>query len=821
MLDLIGWTTTTGGDFTVSAYVTRVAGQYTVVAGDVWQPAPGDVVVDPNGLVETVVSVDDATPTEFGGLFEFAGWANGFATITRKVSAPAKTAEVLGGMNAVDNPVTRETDLTLRYGLTIADTLSANAALYSPAGWAHADTVEIDPQSDMLEIQNAMWHTPQGVKMLLNVSETNSFVIKTGMLLTIVAARITTASGSDLVVGPGQSAALVVIDQEVGGREWFAALNSAPLELLSWAQGTFANASTRHGWDATGKALYGPFAGGTPAVVLIDGKRRLQLEGARSSYVANLDGWTIQGLVVRTPGQPDPMGGTDAFKIENIEVGGANSTFYVSSGGVNDAVVSPSIFIKRITTTGVDNYQNIKGVALGRWHLDNADLPDFWDRVTDQHDAVTVIAPWVNDGSGGGGPFLKHQSGGSKDYYLYFPSQEEGAFPSSPIVPGSTTRAADAMSFASGSVPSAIRSGKWSTELTTMHASSDLATSEVMYLYWLDASNHLSLTEDGAGNVQAKLATTSGNIVKTVTYSRDQTVTITPDFVGDQLITTGFTTGNGAVAGTLSDWPSSTLHVGSDSTPANHVFGRMSEPTQAQDVDSIFNAAAGTMAWRTDAEHFTPGTPPDVASAPNRESEIGYADIAQAVASARPHSSGSGVDAVWDFDTSAAQQLSVENASPFLASIGDTITLFFVAETDGTAALRYGLESSGSTGSIIRGVMLQIANNNFRGRFSSVSGGAPTLFHLYTDGGGFNLYRASIEADRFVIAVNGAESESVVTTGGVGLNQHAVSVGKAFANATGWDSGVKHSSILVNASLDTINATEAAIQAYYGTPALP
>lgn len=111
-----------------------------------------------------------------------------------------------------------------------------------------------------------------------------------------------------------------------------------------------------------------------------------------------------------------------------------------------------------------------------------------------------------------------------------------------------------------------------------MHEDADLASSEVMYLFWFDANNYLAIEEDGGGNVQVKLASTSGDLAKTVTYSRDQTITITVDFDNDDLTIAGATTGDGTVSGTLSDWPSATLYVGSDDGPSNHIFGRLSEP---------------------------------------------------------------------------------------------------------------------------------------------------------------------------------------------------------------------------------------------------
>jgi hypothetical protein len=260
-------------------------------------------------------------------------------------------------------------------------------------------------------------------------------------------------------------------------------------------------------------------------------------------------------------------------------VSGANDIKSGQFVGTPNQPLGVGMFVKRVETTGVWELIHRSTTANGRWQIDNAVLEaGVWERITSDHPAVTVVSPFSNHSSGLGSFLLRDVVAPTdSDVEVWMPQMPDEVFLSSPLLEA-TTRAADAMSFSSGDVPSAILSGKWATELTTMHEDSDLATSEVMYLYYLNSTNYLSLTEDGLGSVQAKLATTSGNIVKTVTYSRDQTVTITPDFVSGDLITAGFTTGNGTTSGTVSDWPSATLHVGSDSTPANHIFGRMSEP---------------------------------------------------------------------------------------------------------------------------------------------------------------------------------------------------------------------------------------------------
>jgi len=345
---------------------------------------------------------------------------------------------------------------------------------------------------------------------------------------------------------------------------------------------TFANASPRYIWDASGKVLHGVYAGGTPAIATIDGKRRYQSEGARTNRIDALSAWTVRGICTSTGGQADPAGGTGAYLVEHMGVSGANDIKSANVAGTADQPLGVGIFAKRAQATDVWELIARASTANGQWQIDNALMGDgVWERLTADHPAVTVVNPFINTAGGLAGLLLRDVVVATdSDVNIWQPQVPDQVFPSSPIAEA-TTRAADAGSFTAGQIPQRIRSGKWSTELTTMHASTDLATSEVMYLYYTDANNYLAVAEDGGGNTQIKWVTTSGTVVKTVTYSSDQTSTVTVDFATGDLITAGFTTGDGTTNGTVSDWPATTLYVGSDSTPDNHIFGRMSEPEAA------------------------------------------------------------------------------------------------------------------------------------------------------------------------------------------------------------------------------------------------
>ncbi len=241
--------------------------------------------------------------------------------------------------------------------------------------------------------------------------------------------------------------------------------------------------------------------------------------------------------------------------------------------------------------------------------------------------------------------------------------------------------------------------------------------------------------------------------------------------------------------------------------------------------DAILEAADGTMVWRVDAEHFTPGTPPDVASAPNRESETGHADIAQGTESARPHSSGSGTDALWDFDKSAVQELFNDSISPALFANGDNLTMFLVAKMDNaSASAEYPFDLTSNTAGNLRGVSFEWIGSAslMRVQFRTAAASLKTTALSFSDTSDFHIFRASVKSAEVMMGVDGVENSSVVTTGGISGTQAAISVGNnAGVGTTSFDGKVKFACALLEPSDTIIANVESAIQAYYGTPALP
>jgi len=345
--------------------------------------------------------------------------------------------------------------------------------------------------------------------------------------------------------------------------------------------------SLRYVWPSASQNLRGPFSANNPALVQFDDQNWIQVEGERTNTIVDVDLWTIQGSVTRSADEPDLLGGTGAYKLENIDVGN-NDAFYLNSGGTNDAPYAPCIFIKRISTTGVIQLANPYDVLLGRVDIDLSQLGDDWEQITWEHPACTKVSQFINNGSGSGGLHFRAVSGGPLDFYVYWPQTEENLFPSSPISQ-SGTRSAEEFSFQKEDMPIVFYTGSWTISTYSEHAWTDVSSStEPQYIYWLNATNYLCVSGSGTETF-AKLATTSGSLSRSITYGPSNKVEYSVDFGASSLTVAGAATGDGTTAGTISVWPSTEdVGVGSSATPDGHFFGLISEPVDDTGEETSF-----------------------------------------------------------------------------------------------------------------------------------------------------------------------------------------------------------------------------------------
>ena len=102
--------------------------------------------------------------------------------------------------------------------------------------------------------------------------------------------------------------------------------------------------------------------------------------------------------------EPAPDGSLTAERV-SVGVTNANHIFQlISAGGFSaNAMLAPSLWIKRVSTIGTLSMLNPQDPAKGRWNIDFAALPDRWTRVVSGATGVTVVAPFVASATGSAG----------------------------------------------------------------------------------------------------------------------------------------------------------------------------------------------------------------------------------------------------------------------------------------------------------------------------------------------------------------------------------------------------------------------------------
>jgi len=192
----------------------------------------------------------------------------------------------------------------------------------------------------------------------------------------------------------------------------------------------------------------------SPAWDWSTGRRRLLIEGIGTTNMVPdarrlSTGWTVRGTASKTLNSAvAPDGTTTATLISGLDTVPAGDTFvyFVATTG---ARYEPSIFIKRVSTSGILDLRN--PVGAGSWHIDMASLGSGWQRITRSHPAVTVVDEFVGDSSLCGVHLAKYSGSGTLSAYFWTAQMEPGTVSSSPIPCDTpTSRAADVVTAASG-----------------------------------------------------------------------------------------------------------------------------------------------------------------------------------------------------------------------------------------------------------------------------------------------------------------------------------------------------------------------------------
>lgn len=132
-------------------------------------------------------------------------------------------------------------------------------------------------------------------------------------------------------------------------------------------------------------------------------------------------------------------------KITNLGVNAVDDVWQVTPAlPIAGQRVEPSLYIKKITTTGILRLVNPTG-SSGRWDIDFAKLDSGWETITRDHPAVSIVAEFIAHLTNKQSGHHFYTLGGPLDFYVDLCQLETGTtnndrtFTSSPIV---TTTAA-------------------------------------------------------------------------------------------------------------------------------------------------------------------------------------------------------------------------------------------------------------------------------------------------------------------------------------------------------------------------------------------
>ncbi len=178
--------------------------------------------------------------------------------------------------------------------------------------------------------------------------------------------------------------------------------------------------------------------------------------------------------------------------------------------------------------------------------------------------------------------------GGACDAYVDLMQLEVGHFASSAIrtVGSTVTRSADACVIADASIPSWLRSGKWTCTISLECTSAEFiaaATEMTLFAFSTGTNDRISLVLDSGA---MKVRVTQGGATKVTTgaitaTSRYLDITLTFDAAAGEVTVAGATTGNGTTAATAWTMQSGDVYVGNGSGGTTPYFGEIL-PTVSQ-----------------------------------------------------------------------------------------------------------------------------------------------------------------------------------------------------------------------------------------------
>jgi len=250
--------------------------------------------------------------------------------------------------------------------------------------------------------------------------------------------RITTSN--TVAFTSGNNIAAYLYSDNTGG-------GGSPNSLLAWGAQLSVGPYALDYTPTTSAAVYGPRFDYDPVTLAARG---LLIEEQRTNiYTYSEDfsnaAWSKTGTTVVANATTAPDGQVTA---DEITFGTGTSALVQTKSGLSaGARYEPSIYIKRITTSGEVILRNTEDGSYGRWSINLALLGSGWERITRNHAAVTITAEFVASPSGVCAPAF-YGSDSNIKANLWGAQLEAGSFATSyiPTVASSVTRSADVAS---------------------------------------------------------------------------------------------------------------------------------------------------------------------------------------------------------------------------------------------------------------------------------------------------------------------------------------------------------------------------------------
>ncbi len=251
--------------------------------------------------------------------------------------------------------------------------------------------------------------------------------------------------------------------------------------------------------------------------------------------------------------------------------------------------------------------------------------------------------------------------------------------------------------------------------------------------------------------------------------------------------------------------------------------GKMGAAQFGGSPQTVERIAGSNLLLDYDARFFTPGAGDDVAAAPNQEGTATF-DVAEALASKRPHTVTRAAGKAFEYTAASAQQLEVLDAGADVTDASDDPTIIVVcSHTSQHLSGPFGLSTSTSS----TGLEIFTDGSNVFARGLMTTGLSTATGSWPADVTVPNIYRATCRGNAhpspgIIIAVNGVETLSGRNSPGMSNALDSISLGKRPALGSYYQDGDGYRYVALRTyDADQIAAIEKHFQNIYRTLPLP